>query len=80
MGCQGHADEASRKRQMRDLNPVPLAAAGSEWIKDEQRNELSEALAEFSFRRLSSFRFREPCHAGQGFGGPLFAYFIWASK
>ena len=59
---------------------VPCAAAGSEWIKDDQQNELSEALAEFSFCRLSSFRFREPCNAGQGFGCLLFAYFIWASK
>ena len=49
-------------------------------MKDDQRNELSEALAEFSFRRLSSVRLREPCNAGQGFGGPLFASFIWASK
>jgi len=60
-------------------DPVPCAAAGSEWIKDDQQNELSER-SEFSFCRLSSFRFREPCYAGQGFGGPLFAYFIWASK
>ena len=59
---------------------IPCAAAGSEWIKDDQRNELSEALAEFSFRRLSSFRLRGPCAAGQGFGCPLFAYFIWACK
>jgi len=22
----------------------------------------------------------EPCNAGQGFGCPLFAYFVWASK
>ena len=59
--------------------PVPCAAAGSEWIKADQRNVLSER-SEFTFRRLSSFRLREPCNAGQGFGGPLFAYFIWASK
>jgi len=60
-------------------DPVPCAAAGSEWIKDDQQNELSEQ-SEFSFCRLSSFRCREPCIAGQGFGGPLFAYFIWANK
>jgi hypothetical protein len=58
---------------------VPRAAAGSEWIKDDQQNELFER-SEFSFCRLSSFRFREPCKAGQGFGGPLSACFIWASK
>jgi len=58
---------------------IPCAAAGSEWIKDDQQNELSER-SEFSFCRLSSFRLREPCYSGQGFGCLLFAYFIWASK
>ena len=70
MGWQRLAAVASRNRQGRNLEPfdsdlglcfsVPCAAAGSEWIKGDQRNELSEAIAEFSFCRLSSFRLRGP--------------------
>jgi hypothetical protein len=58
---------------------VPCAAAGSEWIKADQRNVLFER-SEFAFRRLSSFRCREPCAAGQGFGCHFSAYSFWPSK
>ena len=86
MGWQDQSVQTSCIQQVHYLisgplcSSVPRAAAGGEWIKADQRDELSEALAEFSFRRLSSFRLREPCSAGQGFGCPLFAYFVWASK
>ena len=47
---------------------VPCAAAGSEWIKDDQQGELSEALAEFRTAGFHLFACGNPAQQGQASG------------
>ena len=47
---------------------TPVAVADDEWINVDQQGELSEAQAEFSPCRRSSFRHREPAQRARHWG------------